>query len=437
MLAHIRHKTSDFLHWLEGRVQVDIAYLASGGFWLASGQFVASLSTFILAVAFAHFVPKDSYGTYKYILSVFGVLAITTLPGVNTYMAQAIARGAEGTLLAGVRARMLWGIVGVTGSLVTAVYYTLHGNMMLAGAFAVMASFIPFFDTLGLYNTFLQSTKRFRVSIQYFIIVQLLSVFTLILAMYFSYNLFVLIVAYFVPTTLLRGYFFLRTLSRFHPNSVRDQNAIRYGMHLSVVGVLGQIVGYIDTILLFHFLGPAQVAIYSFALAPSEQLRVLFSKNISPLVLPKLANRSFLEINETLPRRMMFLTTLGVGLALFYALFAPILFQIFFPQYFESVKYSILLTMLIIITVPMSYLSTAILARLHTIPPKWIYWAAVPDALHILTLIVLLPAFGIIGIIASKVIESSSALCISIMQWYLLSKRNRYETTASEHGPRS
>ncbi len=429
MLRSLKERAVSALRRSEKYTKTDMVYLAQGGSWLTFGQLISTIAVFAVAVAFSHLVPKDVYGTYKFALAIVGILSITTLPGVNTYVAQAIARGAEGTFVAAIRARLLWGILGSVGALAGASYYAWNDNMQLASALAIAAVFIPFVETLGLYNTYLQSTRRFGQAIRFFVAVQLGSALSLIATMFLTTNVVILLLAYFVPPTLLRLYFLRKTLRTFPPNAELDTSAIGYGAHLSVIGVVGQIVSYIDTVLLFHFLGPIQVAIYSFALAPTEQMRALFSKNLPTLALPKMAQRSFIEIDRMLIRRMAFLAALGIAITLVYAVASPALYAFIFPQYLASVHYSQMLAALIVITLPSSLLATALQAKLHAIPPGWLYWAVVPDALHIGALIALLPVIGIWGVIVSKAIENLSAFVISLIQWYLLHRKN----TSLEH----
>ncbi len=430
MLPKMRDWTISLLRRSERYTKTDMLYLVRGGSWLTLGQVIATITVFGTAIAFAHLVPKDIYGTYKYALAVVGILSITTLPGVNTYMAQAIARGAEGTFMAGVRARILWGLFGSAGAGIAAFYYLWNGNVQLAAALAVAALFIPFVETLGLYNTYLQSTRRFKESIQYFAVVQLGSAIVLIGTMFFTTNILILLLAYFLPPTILRYHFLRHTLERFTPNTVQDTRAIHYGTHLSIIGILGQIVIYIDTILLFHFLGPIQVAIYSFALAPADQMRALFTKNLPSLALPRMAKRTYAEIDSVIRSRLLALTLSAAGIALLYAIAAPSIFSILFPQYTDSIVISQALAALLVLLLPSSFLGTALQAKLHTIPHPWLYWAVVPDAIHILALLVFLPTIGIWGIVASKVLDALFTLIVSAIQWRTL----RHRSDALDHG---
>ena len=81
------------LLWSEKYIKTDMVYLARSGFWLLFGQGTTLLSVLALSIVFANFLPKETYGTYKYILSLTGIFSIFTLPGMTTALIRATARG--------------------------------------------------------------------------------------------------------------------------------------------------------------------------------------------------------------------------------------------------------------------------------------------------------------------------------------------------------
>ena len=81
-MEKIKIKAYNLLRWSEKWTKTDMIYLARGGFWLTLGQVISSLSAFLLAIAFANLLPKETYGEYKYILSIASILAIPTLTGM-------------------------------------------------------------------------------------------------------------------------------------------------------------------------------------------------------------------------------------------------------------------------------------------------------------------------------------------------------------------
>ena len=131
---------------------------------------------------------------------------------------------------------------------------------------------------------------------------------------------------------------------------------LKYGFHLSIMGILSAIADKVDSIAVFTLLGPAQLATYTYAIAMPEQIKG-FTKNIVPLAMPKFAQRSISEIKRGIWRRIL---VLGVGLITVIALyifFAPFIFRIFFPVYLGSVYYSQVYALSLIFT-----LSTPLIA---------------------------------------------------------------------------
>ena len=72
-----------------------MVYLFKNGSWLAKEQIISSICSFLLAIAFANLLPKETCSSYGYILSIAGLLAIPTLSGINTATTQAVARKYE------------------------------------------------------------------------------------------------------------------------------------------------------------------------------------------------------------------------------------------------------------------------------------------------------------------------------------------------------
>lgn len=66
---HLKTRIHALLRSSERYFKTDMVYLAKGGSWLFSAQVLSGALSFILAIAFANLVPKEAFGTYKYVLS--------------------------------------------------------------------------------------------------------------------------------------------------------------------------------------------------------------------------------------------------------------------------------------------------------------------------------------------------------------------------------
>jgi len=413
----IKIKIVSLLRWSERYTKTDMVYLASGGFWLGLGQVVSSLSALALAIAFANLVPQETYGTYKYLLSLAALFAIFTLPGMNTAVARAVARGSEATVLAATKARVLWSFVGTLAAFAGAGYYFINGNMELAIALAIIGAMLPLFDTFTVYNGYLVGTRNFKKQSLFHLISQSVSIASLITALFLTDNVLILLLAYFIPLSLVRFFLYQKIAREIAPGEP-DKETLTYGKHLSLINVLGAVVSNIDKILLWKFFGPTQVAIYTFALAIPEQMKGPL-KGVGELAFPKFAAQSSEQICENMPSLWRKLTLYAGGLlilSLLYILAAPFIFQLLFPQYMESVIYSqvfMLASFALVGIIPMTIISAQ-----KKLKEQYIF-SIVQPILQTILFVIAIPLFGIWGAILARVIMRGLYILLTFGIFYL------------------
>ncbi len=339
MIKSARQKIYRLLRRSEKYTKTDMIYLAKGGSWLTLGQIISTICSFLLALAFANLLPKETYGFFRYILSIASLLAIPTLAGIDTAVIQAVSRGYQGSLIRGLKTKIHWGILGGLASLGLAGYYYFNDNITLTISFLIIAVFLPLMDSFNIYNALLAGRKLFNIKVKYSTLVHFLSITALILTLFLTKNLFLILLVYFFSYTLFRFIFLILTLKKPRLNKEEDPQTISYGKHLTLIGVIDTLANYLDKILVFHYLGAAELAIYSFAVIPPEQLKS-FLKNIRLLTLPKFSVRPRKEIKATIFQKMFKLALfIGLGIVV-YIFLAPYFYKLFFPQYLESVFYS-------------------------------------------------------------------------------------------------
>lgn len=327
------------LRWLEKYTKTDMVYLAHGGFWLTLGQTISTLSSFVLAIAFANLVPKEVYGTYQYALSVMSMLTVFTLTGMNTAVAQAVARNFEGTLKKSFWVQIKWNLLMFLASLSGAIYYFIHGNKTLAITLLIIGIFSPLSNSANTYTAFLNGKKYFSNLSKFTITSNLLTVLAVFITILITKNPLWIIFINVVSTTTLNLILYLFTIKKFKPNNQDDPYAVSYGKHLSFMNILNTISSQIDAVFLFHFLGAIPLALYSLAIAPIEQLRGII-KNIIPISMPKFATIELTSIKKTIWRKVLVLALVLGGMTLLYIIFIPFVFKVFFPKYIGVIMIS-------------------------------------------------------------------------------------------------
>lgn len=375
----------------------DNVYLVKGGFWLSLGQIIENITSFFLAVAFANLLDPATYGNYQYILSLAGTLGICSLLSMGTAVIQATARGLEGSFYTAFMARLKWSSIGSLIALGLAIYFWSQGNATLPIPLLIVAAFLPLLNAANVYNAFLSGKKLFDVGTKYSIGNKIIPTLAMIIAIFLTKNLFLIVAVYFISNTLANYLFYWLTKSKFQPNTKEDPQTLTYGKHLSFAGIVSVIADYLDKILLFQFIGPVQLAVYSFAILLPDHIRSVVG-NIPILALPKLASRSEEEIKKTIMKKFWKLSLLVVVITILYIALSPIFYKIFFSKYLDSLPYTQVFA-LSLLFIPASLLGTVFEAKMKT---KKIYLLKFFSLFRIILFLILIPLYGIWGLIAAR-----------------------------------
>jgi O-antigen/teichoic acid export membrane protein len=194
-----------------------------------------------------------------------------------------------------------------------------------------------------------------------------------------------------------------------------DESMLGYSKHLSVMGILGGIAENIDQILLFHFVGVVELAVYNFAIALPNQMRTPI-KNIDAMLQARYVNRTAREITSSIRNKIFwyFLATASVATA--YVFIAPYLFKLLFPQYLESVRYS-QIYILWILTATFDPINSYISSRKHI---KALYASTLAYSLSKIALLCIGAVYwGLLGVIVARV----TTQYISVLYTYVLYRK--------------
>ncbi len=413
-MQNLRNKTYRALRGSESFLKTDMIYLAKGGFWLSLSQGVAMLAGFFISIAFANLFPKESFGNYKFILSMVAILGAFSFTGLNTSVVQSAARGFGGSLRQSFRINLKWSIGAVLGGLGLSIYYYINGNTLLSFSFLLAGLLSPLTASAGLYSAYLMGKEDFRRSTFYSTIRNIIPALALILALLLTKSLGIIIAVYFVVGAFVPLFLYHRTKRAYqNENKKEDPELVSYGGHLSAMEIIGSIANYLDKILIFHYLGAAPLAIYAFAIAPVEQLQG-GKKILSTLIMPKISGRPFEELQESGPRKALLLTVYALGLALLWVIFAPYFYRFFFPQYLDSVFYSQIYSFTLLAVSGTIFNETL---QAHKKKKELYLHRTIIPVVQIGLFFILLPSFGLMGLIITHVFMRSFA---SLLSYYFV-----------------
>lgn len=402
-MKSLRHGFARLFGWGERITRINLRSFLHGWAWLFSGQIIGTATALLLALGYAHFLSQETYGTYKYVLAIFGILSVFSLPGMGDAVQKGVAQGREGVFWDTFKKRLCWSFFGGLLSAVIGIYYFINGNSLLAAVFVAVSPFLVFTDTFSHFNALLMGRKQYRQVSFYAMGIQVLSALVIFIVVFLTNEVFYVVLAYVASFTLFRGLAFWDTVHRYPPNNVHDKDGTRYGSHMSVLNVFGLISGQLDSILLWHFLGPVPLAIFSFAQAASDHARKAFKLVTTSMAFTTFAGQDKKTIQATLLRKVLLAHFATVPLAIMLALIVPYLYYFLFPTYIASIPYAQVMLLLLAFT-PTRLLSTAVNAK-GSINDIYFMNLSV-SVTQSLLLIVLVPFFGIWGAIFAAPLQT-------------------------------
>lgn len=325
-----------FINHLEKKIRTDVRYVLKGFFWLGSGHIVSMLTGLATSVAFANLLAPETYGNFRYALSLLPFLEITTLAGLNNSFAISASKGLEGDFYNILKTRIKWGLLGAFGGLFLSFYYYLNGNKELSLLIVIMAIFVPLLNTPTIYGGLLLGRKKFKVISVINSIFSVVYTITTVATIFFFKEVIILLLSYLVVNTLIRFGLLFYVVKTNPPNNNKDEKAISYGKKISVLEIINIISSSLDNVLIFHYLGAVELAIYSFVKKVPENIKFI-PRFITDLSTPKFSSNNigdpFVK-KEVLRKTIIFYSGIA-GIVVFYIILAPFIFKTLFGPYKE------------------------------------------------------------------------------------------------------
>ncbi|PJE57935.1 MAG: hypothetical protein COU81_03470 [Candidatus Portnoybacteria bacterium CG10_big_fil_rev_8_21_14_0_10_36_7] len=413
IFSHLRQKVALTLHKSERYVKTDMVYLVKEGGWLMIGQFISLALLFLLSVVLANLLSQETYGNYKYVLSLAGLLSALCLSGMNTAVSRAVAQQKNNSLQSAFKTQLKWGVFQFLIVLPIAYYYFINSNHALALSMLIIGSFVPLMNSANTYTGVLTGKKEFKTFTIYNTSVSIITTLSLLVTILLTSNFIWLLFIYFLSATIANLIFYQRTIKIFNIKNEEDDETLSFGKHLSLINLLPTIAYYIDGALIFHYLGAIDLAVYNFAIAMPEQIKG-FLKNIMSLTFPKFSQQSIIDIKASIWKKNLYFTLGILIIIILYIVAAPTMYRIFFPKYLQSVYYS---QIFVISLLAMSSMvsKTALMSQTAK---KSLYKLSVIAAIsQIAVTFLLILYYGILGAIISKILMRFFDMTLSA--WFI------------------
>ena len=395
-------------------------YLAKGSFWTGFSQSIASVLSLVLIIAFANLLPKETYGMYRYILSIAGILNIFTLTGMNNAVAQSVATGRDGVLKPAVIYQLKWNLLMLGAFFVISGYYFLQDDTTLALSYFILGLFVPFTLAFNTYGSYLEGKKKFRDANIFGTFSTLTYSIGMLITLFLTDTVVWIVAIYalstFIPS-LISYIYVIRTYKP--PTAINVSDTLKYGRELTYLRLIDPVISQIDKIILGHFWGPVQLATYALAQAIPNRVMLLIKSWVA-IGFPKFSEKTPEKINTVFYTRIFQGMFLGLIIAILYILLAPYLFKYVLPQYLESIFYSQLLAISLIVGLPNRYIS--LLFTSQKLSRLLFKRTLIISAVNVLLYVVLGIAGGLLGLVIANIASAVIGLLLNIVMWRTFSK---------------
>lgn len=414
-MADLKDKFYRWLRLSESFFKADMVYVAKGTFWVAFGQVFTSLLSLLLIIVVANWLPKETYGLYRYILSLAGILNIFTLTGMSRAVSRAAATGNEGAFAAAFKYLLKWNLILLLAFWILSGYYFFNDNRLLALSLFILSFFSPLTIAFNIYSAYLDGKKEFRLNNIFSVFSTAIYVLGMIAAVIFFGTVTWLIAVYALTTFASSLIFYLVTVKLFRPpKTTDDKSFLKYGRELTFIGFIGPVASQIDKIILSHFWGPIELAVYSLATTMPERA-TSFIKGWVSIAFPKLATKTPEEINTVFYKRILQGLSIGAIMTLGYIILSPYVFKYLLPQYLDALFYSQILAISFVFAMPNRYVS--LLLESQKMSRIILVRGLIQSLIMVLLYIVLGIWGGILGLVVAQVINSFSGVLVNIILW--------------------
>lgn len=410
VMKMLKERAYKLLRASEKYTHSDMIVLAKDSSWMTVSRIVTISTGLGLTVSLANLLPQDIYGQYKFILSIFGIIVAFSLTGMGTAVVQSVSRGFDKSFLVATKTHLKWSVVMIAIAFGISAYYFIQENKILGISLIIIAIASPLMQSFSLYGAYLQGKRNFKKEAIYGFFYTIVPALILVVTAFLTDSILIMISIYFIGYSTATVLIFFLVKRKIPKESSADLSSNGYGKHLSLMNVLGSISSQVDKILVFHYLGAVQLAIYTISLAAPQQLRHI-NKLVSTISSTRLPNLSISKIKKVLPRKMIILFLIAVVIVIVYMVLAKPFYSIFFPTYLDAIFYSQIYS-LIILFLPVTLLQQTFTAHIKK-KELYILQTFMP-IIKIGSLVILLPTYGILGALSAIFIaEISRAILIS------------------------
>ncbi len=327
---------------LGNRIGLDLRYFFGSGMWIFIRYALLGIFGIFVTVAFVRLESKEFFGQYQFILNLFAIASVLSLPGLNVVALRDVALGNTGIVRGVTALSFVFSFIAVPFLILYGVHLILIGNVMLGWSIVFGGFLFPFYYALNSWYTFYEGVSLFREATIRVVIGSFVSTVALLIGLYFGISLVGAVTIFLTASILLNGYF---TLEVYRKTTATVQSVdLKFGVHCTVQKFIYSFLEIIPVLLIPYLFGFEKLAIYQigyFLIA----LSFGFISALSSTYMPLLFRRRRIDFFKIFWKNLSIGLVFFVGLVVFLLVFFRLLYG---ADYEESYRLALLFSFVVI-----------------------------------------------------------------------------------------
>lgn len=415
-------------NWSESygkKIGLDLTYFIKNGFWVTARQILDIVIGTALFAIFARLATKETFGYYQFVMAVFSVVSVLSIPGLNTSILREVARGNDGEYVPAVRKSFFWSLLGIPAIVLVGLYYYFFGSRELGFILMVTSIFFPFFYAPNTWTAFLQGKYEYKKFTIFGTVQSFINAIVTVVAIYSDRsNALLIISTYLFSYSIFNIIYYYKSL-HYIENDKSSGEAMKYGWFLTKINFFNFAAENVDKIIIGTLMSPVSLAIFSIVSALPFKLKMV-AKSIFSIIFPKMSQDNFLAIEFIKKRQgriaitFVFLLSLFSGVIYFFSV-VPVSRFFFGASYADYYYYGKYFTLLVVIHIPLLIASWYLQAK--KMSQSIAYINIVGFFIKIISLVIGVKIWGIIGGVWMYNIYTLVLLAMHAVAIYIEDKR--------------
>lgn len=401
MIQSLKDKVFTWSEIYSKKTGLDLNYFIKNGFWLFLRQFFEIVVGTTLFAVFARLATKEALGYFQFVMSVFAVVSIISIPGLNTSILRDVSRGYDGEYVPAVRKSFFWSLIGMPVIIIVGIYAYIFINHELGVILMAASIFFPFFYAPNTWTALLQGKGDYRKLTVFSIVQSLINSIATIAVIYFSNSqaLFIITI-YLLSFSVFNVVYYYKSL-RYVQNKKTSGEAVKYGWFLTKINFFNSVGENADKLVIGVLLSPVSLALFSVVSAMPLKLKMAI-KAVMGVTFPKMSQDNFTaaEFIKTKQGKfaLLFIVIFSIGASIIYFFSVVPISRLFFgDKYADYYFYGKYFVVLVVAYMPLLIATWYLQAK--KMSKAILYINIVNFFVKITTLIIGVKIWGIMGAI--------------------------------------